>query len=182
MQRIASVDPAAASGLAKDLLDGLKAKIGMVPNLYRVLAQSPEVLGGVLGLSGALAKGTLDAATRERIALAVANVNGCDYCNAAHSAIAKGHKLSDAEIQANRSGRSSDPHADAAVALARKIAVTRADVTELDLAAVRNAGYSDAQIVEIVVNVAANVVTNYVNEVFKTEIDFPAVAPATRAA
>ena len=181
-QRIPSIQPTEATGKAKDLLDGVKAKIGMVPNLYRLLAQSPAGLEAVLQFSGALAGGSLDAATRERIALAVANVNGCDYCNAAHGAIAKSLKLPVEEIEANRQGRSTDARADVAIAFARKVAVTRADVSEDDITALRQAGYSDAQIVEIVLNVAANVVTNYVNEAFKTEIDFPRAAPAARAA
>lgn len=181
-QRISSIQPTAATGKAKELLDGIKAKIGLVPNIYKVIAQSPTGLEGVLQFSGALAGGSLDAATRERIALAVANVNGCDYCNAAHTAVAKSLKLPVDEIEANRQGRSSDPIADVAVAFARKVAVTRADIGEDDVQALRQAGYSDAQIVEIVLNVAFNVVTNYVNEAFKIEIDFPRVAPATRAA
>jgi uncharacterized peroxidase-related enzyme len=182
MQRIPSIQSSAATGKTKDLLDGVKAKIGMVPNLYKLLAQSPAGLEGVLQLSGALAGGSLDAATRERIALAVANVNGCDYCNAAHTAVAKSLKLPAEEIEANRQGRSFDPRADVVVAFARKVTVTRANVGEDDVQTLRQAGYSDAQMVEIVLIVAANVVTNYVNEAFKTEIDFPRAAPATRAA
>jgi uncharacterized peroxidase-related enzyme len=181
-QRIPSIQPNDAAGKTKELFDGVKAKIGLVPNIYKVIAQSPTGLEGVLQFSGALASGSLDAATRERIALAVANVNGCDYCNAAHTAVAKSLKLSGEEIEANRQGHSSDAQANVAVAFARKVAVTRADVTEGDVQALREAGYFEAQIVEIVLNVAFNVVTNYVNEAFKTDIDFPRAAPATRAA
>ncbi len=181
-QRIASIQLNDATGKAKDLFDGIKARFGTVPNVYKLLAHSPAGLEGVLQFYGALSSGSLDAATRERIALAIANVNGCDYCNAAHTAIAKSLKLSVEEIEANRQGHSSDARADAAVVFARKVAVTRADVTEGDVQALRQAGYSEAQIVEIVLNVAYNVVTNYVNEAFKTDIDFPRAAPATRAA
>ena len=181
-QRIPSIQPNEATGKTKELFDGVKAKIGMVPNIYKVIAQSPSGLQGVLQLYGALSSGSLDAATRERIALAVANVNGCDYCNASHTAIAKSLKLSDDEIEANRRGHSSDSQANLAVAFARKVAVTRADVTEGDVQALREAGYSEGQIVEIVLNVAYNVLTNYANEAFKSDIDVPRVAPATRAA
>jgi uncharacterized peroxidase-related enzyme len=181
-QRIPSIQPEEATGKTKDLLDGVKAKIGMVPNVFKLLAHSPTGLEGVLQFYGALSGGTLDAATRERIALAVANVNGCDYCNAVHTAVAKSLRLSDEEIAVNRRGHSSDTQANVAVAFARKVAVTRADVSEGDVQALREVGYSDAQIVEIVLNVAYNVVTNYVNEAFKTDIDFPRAAPATRAA
>ena len=119
---------------------------------------------------------------RERIALAVANVNGCDYCNAAHTAIGKSLKLSETDITAARAGHAADAKADAAVAFARKVTVNRAQVSEADIKAVSAAGFTDAQIVEIVLVVAANVLTNYVNEVFKTPVDFPATTPATRVA
>jgi uncharacterized peroxidase-related enzyme len=181
-QRIPSIQPEEATGKTKHLFDGVKAKIGMVPNAIKLLAHSPTGLQGVLQFYGALSSGSLDAATREQIALAVANVNGCDYCNAAHTAVAKSLKLSDEEIAVNRRGHSSDTQANIAVAFARKVAVTRADVTEGDVQALREAGYSEAQIVEIVLNVAYNVLTKYVNEAFKTDIDFPRAAPATRAA
>ncbi|NKC33870.1 carboxymuconolactone decarboxylase family protein [Roseomonas sp. BU-1] len=125
---------------------------------------------------------TVPAATRERIALAVANVNGCTYCNSAHSYIGKNMlKLDEAEIAANRAGRSNDPKAEAAVRFAQKVAVTRGAVANDDLRAVRMAGYSDAQLVEIVLHVVLNVLTNYVNEVFATDVDFPVIA-AQRAA
>lgn len=176
----ASIDAAPAA--AREALSAVKAKLGKAPNLYLLTSTSPATLDGLLSLSGALGKGVLDAATRERIALAVANVNGCDYCNSAHTYIAKNLvKLSDDEIALNRNGRSNDTKADAAVRLARKIAVERGAVSDVDIAEARAAGLGDAELVEIVGNVAVNVFTNYLNEVFKTEIDFPAVA-ARRAA
>ncbi|MEL7140095.1 MAG: carboxymuconolactone decarboxylase family protein, partial [Pseudomonadota bacterium] len=120
--------------------------------------------------------------TRERIALAVANTNGCDYCNSAHTFLAKTlAKLDDAEIAANRAGSSTDAKAHAAVAFAVKVATNRGRVSEDDLTHVRDAGYSDAEVVEIVGHVALNVLTNYVNEVFETDLDFP-FAGAARAA
>ncbi len=163
-------------------LNAVKAKLGKAPNLYLLTATSPATLDGLLALSGSLGKGKLDPATRERIALAVANVNGCDYCNSAHSFIAKNLlKLSDEEIALNRDGRSSDAKAGAAVQLARKIAIARGAVSDADLAEARKAGLDDAELVEIVGHVALNTFTNYINEVFKTSVDFPAVT-ARRAA
>jgi uncharacterized peroxidase-related enzyme len=176
----ATIDAAPAA--ARDLLNGVKAKLGKAPNLYLITATSPATLDGLLSLSGALAKGELDAATRERIALAIANVNGCDYCNSAHTYIAKNLvKLSDEEISLGREGRSSDAKADAAVRLARKIAIARGDVSDADIAEARKADLSDRELVEIIGHVALNTFTNYVNEVLKTPVDFPAVA-AKRAA
>jgi len=127
-------------------------------------------------MSGALGKGALPAATRERIALVVAEVNGCSYCLSAHTYLGK-HvaKLDDAEMTANRSGASNDPVADAAVHFAAKLTQERGRVSEADLAAVRLAGYTDAQLIEIVQHVALNTWTNYLNVAFATDIDFPVV-------
>jgi uncharacterized peroxidase-related enzyme len=161
---------------SRPLLESVKKQFGTVPNLFRLASTSPAALEGYLGVAGALSKGSLPAATRERIALAVAEINGCDYCLSAHSYIGKNlAKLDDAEIAANRSGRSNDPKADAAVRFAAKVTSQRGRVSEDDLRAVRLAGYDDAQIVEIVQHVALNVWTNYLNIVAETDIDFPVV-------
>jgi uncharacterized peroxidase-related enzyme len=171
----------AAPTAAKPLLEAVNKQLGFVPNLFRVVANSPAALEGYLDMSGALAKGKLSAQTRERIALAVAQINGCNYCLSAHSEMGKSFaKLSEAEIAANRHGGSLDPKADAAVRFAAKVARERGHVSDADVQAVRMAGYDDAQIVEIVQHVALNTWTNYINEVAKTEIDFP-VAQALAA-
>jgi uncharacterized peroxidase-related enzyme len=167
----------AAPAAARPLLEAVKKQIGSVPNLFRVVANSPAALEGYLGLNGALAKGSLDAKTRERIAITVAEINGCGYCLSAHAYIGKNvAKLDDAEITANRSGASNDLKANAAVRFAAKVVNARGHVSDADVAAVKAAGFDDAQIVEIVLHVALNTLTNYVNEVAKTEIDFPVVA------
>ena len=170
----ASIETSPAA--AQPMLQAVKKQLGVVPNLFRLVGTSPVALEGYLGLNGALAKGALEAPTRERIALAVAEVNGCDYCLSAHSYLGKNlAKLSDTEIAANRGGGSSDPKADAAVRFAVKLVHARGHVSDVDLQAVRQAGYSDAQVIEIVLHVALNTLTNYVNEVARTEIDFPVV-------
>jgi uncharacterized peroxidase-related enzyme len=161
---------------SRPLLEAVNKQLGIVPNMFRLIATSPQALEGYLGLSGALGHGALPPATRERIALAVAEVNGCDYCLSAHSYLGRNlAHLDDAEITANRNGASSDPKADAALRFAVAVTRNRGHVTEADLAAVRNAGYADAQVIEIVQHVALNIWTNYVNVVFGTDIDFPVV-------
>lgn len=163
---------------SQPMLSAVKAQLGSVPNLFRLVGNSPAALEGYLGMSGALAKGTLPAQTRERIALAVAQVNGCNYCLAAHTYMGKNlAKLDDAEIAANRRGGSNDARADAAVRFAKLVAQERGHVGETALQAVRLAGYTDAQVIEIVQHVALNTWTNYINEVAATDIDFPAAAP-----
>ena len=161
---------------SRPLLDAVKAQLGVVPNLFRLVANSPAALEGYLGMNTALGKGALPTATRERIALAVAEINGCNYCLSAHTYLgANLAKLDAVEIEVNRAGGSNDPKADAAVRFAAKVAALRGHVSEDDILAVESAGYDDAQIVEIVQHVALNTWTNYINEVAKTEIDFPVV-------
>ncbi|MGJ4951807.1 carboxymuconolactone decarboxylase family protein [Bradyrhizobium sp. HKCCYLS20291] len=167
---------------SRSLLEGVAKQLGRTPNMFRAIALSPQALAGYLALSGALGKGSLPAATRERIALAVAEINGCSYCLSAHNYLGRNlAKLDDAEITANRNGASNDPKADAAVRFAAVVATHRGHITDQNFAAVKLAGYTDAQIIEIVQHVALNSWTNFFNEVFETEIDFP-VVEASKAA
>ncbi|TFU05680.1 carboxymuconolactone decarboxylase family protein [Polymorphobacter arshaanensis] len=177
MSRIPTpADTAAAPEASRPLLDAVNKQLGSVPNLFRIVSNSPAALEGYLSLSGALAKGKLPAATRERIALAVAEINECGYCLAAHSYLGKNlAKLDSTEIVANRNGSSTDARAAVAVNFATTIARRRGAVAGGEVQAVRDAGYSDAEIVEIIAHVALNTLTNYVNEVLGTEIDFPVV-------
>ena len=101
---------------SRPMLEAVKKQLGVVPNLFRMVSTSPAALEGYLSLSGALGKGKLPAPTRERIALVVAELNGCSYCLSAHTYLAKNlAKLDDSEITANRNGASNDPKAEAAV-------------------------------------------------------------------
>lgn len=174
-----SIEAAPASG--RPQLEAVRKQLGSVPNLFRLVANSPPALEGYLGMSGALTKGSLPAQTRERIALAVAQINDCGYCLSAHSFLGKNlAQLSDAEIAANRRGGSLDPKDAAAVRFAAKVVRERGHVSDADLQAVRMAGFDEGQIVEIVQHVALNTWTNYINSVAQTEIDFP-VAQAIAA-
>lgn len=164
-----------APSASQPILDAVNAQLGVIPNLFRLVSQSPAALAGMTGLSGALGK-TLDVKTRERIAIATAQVNGCDYCLSAHTYLGLNlAKISPAEIALNRKGVSADAKANAAVRFATKVAHGRGKVSNDDLAAVRNAGYSDAQIIEIVATVGENFLTNLFNNVAQTEIDFPVI-------
>jgi uncharacterized peroxidase-related enzyme len=175
VSRIAIPDLDNAPEGSKATLDGVHKALGVVPNLFRLMSVSPAVLNGYSAFSAAVSK-TLDVKTRERIALAVAQVNGCDYCLSAHTYLGLNMaKITPEEIALNRKGGSGDAKAQAAVAFAAKVAKERGHVADADLASVRDAGYSDAQIVEIVALVAENSFTNFLNEVAKTDIDFPVV-------
>ncbi|HVE05461.1 MAG TPA: carboxymuconolactone decarboxylase family protein [Rhizomicrobium sp.] len=164
-----------APSASQPILDAVNAQLGVIPNLFRLVAQSPAALAGMTGLSGALGK-TLDVKTRERIAIATAEVNGCDYCLSAHNYLGLNlAKISPEEIALNRKGASGDAKADAAVRFAAKVAQTRGKVGAEDLAAVRKAGYSDAQIIDVIATVGENFLTNLFNNVAQTEIDFPVI-------
>jgi uncharacterized peroxidase-related enzyme len=156
-------------------LEGFEKFFGFVPNLFAVIGKSPNALAAFKGLQIPLQK-TLDAGMRERIALAVSEVNGCEYCIRAHGFIGtRFGKLDLEEMELNRHGKSGDPKAEAAVSFAKKVTETRGKVTDDDLAAVREAGWSDAQIIEIIALSVQFLYTNFVNNVFQTEIDFPVV-------
>lgn len=177
MSRIPTpANPESAPAQSTPMLEAVQKQLGSVPNMFRIIANSPAALEGFLGLNGALGNGVLDPATRERIALAVAEINGCDYCLAAHSYLgANIAKLSDNEMQSNRRGTSTDAKAAAAIEFVVEVVNARGAVSEASLQLVRDAGYSDAEIVEIVVHVALNTLTNYVNKVLDTDVDFPVV-------
>lgn len=181
MSRIAIPAREDAPEKSQPLLDAVEKQLGVVPNLFRLIGNSPAALEGYLGLNGALGR-TLDAKTRERIALAIAQANGCDYCLSAHTYLGLNlAKIDDTEIALNRAGHSGDAKADAAVVFARKVLDTRGRVSDADLAEVRLAGFTEAQVIEIVAAVAVNVLTNYVNNVADTDIDFPVVLAAEAA-
>ena len=123
----------------------------------------------------------LTAAQREIVALAVAQYNSCHYCLSAHTLLGKGAGLSPEAIRAARLGKGQDPLDDAIATLALRIVETRGQVSDSDLSAARLAGLDDARIVEIVGNVAHNVLTNFMNNVAQTKIDFPVVDVAVAA-
>lgn len=181
MTRLPALDPAGATGKSKTLLDAVQKKLGRVPNLMRTLAQAPAALDAYLAFSGALATGALDPKVREQIALTVAEANLCNYCLAAHTAIGGMVGLSADEVAAARQASASSGKTNAILKLARSIVVNRGEVADSDLATARSAGVSDGEIVETTVHVALNILTNYVNHVAQTVVDFPAVAPASTA-
>lgn len=173
MERITPVDPRTAQGKAKHLLDAVKAKLGIVPNMTRAMAVSPPVLDAYLGFSGALGHGVLPARVREQLALDVGEANRCDYCVSAHSAIGKRVGLTEQDVLDSRRGTSADPKTDALLRFARTVVAKQGVVDDADVAAVRDAGHGDAEIAEVVAHVALNIFTNYFNNVAGTAIDFP---------
>ena len=176
MSRVKAIDPKTATGAAKPLLDAVQAQLGITPNFIRVLANSPKALEGFLGLYGATAGFAVDKATQERIALAIAEGNRCQYCVSAHTAIGRHAGLSNEEMLLNRKGESTDAKAGAAVALAKALNDNLGEITGAEFDAARTAGLSDGEIVEIISVVALNIFTNIIGKATHVEIDFPKVA------
>jgi uncharacterized peroxidase-related enzyme len=180
MSRIPAVDPSTATGNVKTMLDGVQKGLGITPNLFRVAAQSSPALEALTSMFGAASKGHLDARTREAIALTVSEIDSCDYCLSAHSLLGKGAGLGEGDLDKARDGKAEDARLAATLAFAKSITEKRGQVSDQDVAAVRRAGLSDAEILDVVVNVALTTFTNYLNEVAKTEIDFPVVTHRPR--
>jgi uncharacterized peroxidase-related enzyme len=175
MPRLNQINPAEAEGKTKELLDGIKKKSGMVPNILKHMANSEPALTGYLNFSGALANTSISAQLRELIALAVGEINGCHYCVAAHSAVAKLRGLSQDEIMDARRGTATDSKVDTAIKFAISIVENKGFVSDDEIEAMREAGYTDGEIVEVVAVVSLNIYTNYINHVAETIIDFPKV-------
>ena len=182
MPRIASPGRDDAPAESQSILDNVNKMLGFVPNLQRLMSISPNALAGWAGLMGSLAK-TLDVKTRDGIALAVSEVDGCDYCLAAHTYISTNlAKIPPEEIELNRKGQSRDPKRQAAVAFAKALVQRRGKVTDEEFAAVRAAGWTDANVVEMIALSAQFLLTNFMNNAVQTPIDFPEVEPVRAAA
>ncbi len=174
MARMTPVTLESASGTAKVMLENVQKHLGVVPNMMTLMAQSPLVLECYVNFNGALSKGTLKPTVREQIALAVAEVNECEYCLAAHTAISKMLKMDDDVILAARKGEAADPKIAPVLNFARLVVKHRGKVSEADILRLTEAGYDEAQIAEIIANVGLAVFTNYFNVVAQTDSDFPA--------
>lgn len=174
MQRLKVIETETATGKVKELFAAVNSKLGSVPNMFRTMGNSPAVLGAYLSFNSAMGESTLGAKLGELIALTVANANGCDYCNAAHSFIGeKMVRIDAASLADAREGRSTDAKIQAALDFARTLVQKKGHVSDLDVDAVRKAGYSEAGIAEIIAHVALNIFTNYFNNAARVEVDFP---------
>lgn len=183
MSRLTPIDPAQASGKAKVLLDGVGKAFGFTPNITRIMAQAPAVLEAYLAFAKAMSAAKLGTAFGDQIALAVAGANGCEYCASAHMARGKAAGIDTAELARNLDGRSADRKVAAGLAFAHTVLATRGHVADEDVHRVRDAGYSDGEIAELLGFVALNIFTNYFNTVTQPEVDFlPRVILQDRAA
>ncbi len=175
MARINAVNPEQATGKAKDLLDSVKSQMGGVPNIFSTLAQSPVALEAFLNFNTALGQGVLPASLREQIALTVAGKNQCDYCASAHTLLGKGAGINEEELEKNLHGTSDNENTHAVLNFTQKVVDNRGGISDADVDELRNAGYGDGAIIEIIAHIAINTFTNYFNRIAQTEIDFPVV-------
>ncbi|HTZ83791.1 MAG TPA: carboxymuconolactone decarboxylase family protein [Candidatus Acidoferrales bacterium] len=172
MNRITQLDPARATGKTKELFDDVQAKLGIVPNVFRVLGNAPAALEGYLNFDAALAGGSFDAKIREQIALAVAESNLCRYCLSAHVFMGGRAGLTEKEIADAARSIAATAKTEAILKLARDIVVQRGEVSDADLEHARTCGLTDGEIVETVANVVLNILANYINHVARTVVDF----------
>lgn len=175
MSRIRPLQTDKADATTAATLKAVEAKLRVLPNMFATMAHAPAVLNGYLQLSESLSRGSLNARQREMIALAVAEANQCEYCLSAHAALGKLAGLNPQDIDLARSGSAVSNVDAAALRLALHIVDTRGGVSDTELEAARAAGLNDKEILEVVGQVAVNVLTNYVNRLADTEIDFPLV-------
>ena len=170
MSRIPAINLEHATDTTRPLLEGVQKKIGFLPNLFKVLAHAPAVLASYLQNTAALGKTSLSATEKEAVFLATSQVNGCDYCLAAHTLFAGKAGLSGQDILSARQGE-----LNAYSALARQVTESRGHLTVDQITAARAAGIDDGKIIEVIAHVASQTLTNYLNNAALTDIDFPAI-------
>ncbi len=176
MARIPTINIQSAEGNTKQLLESAKQNLGKEINLIGGLANAPIVLESYLNFFGNMNHGVLDTQLKEKIALVSAGFNQCDYCTSAHTYIGKAKGLSDEELNANLKGISSDPKSDVALKFAQKLIETRGNVSEADIKTLQEHGFNLEEIIEILGHVVLNTFSNYFNNAFETDIDFPRVS------
>ena len=177
MQRLNSVNPQVAQGRTKELLDTVQQAFGMIPNTAKVMANSPAVLDSFLAFSTAMGTVQIGGKLHNQVKLTTSETNSCVYCTSILSAVAPSAGLSADDILAGRTGNSEDRRTKAALAFANDVLESRGKVNDQQLAAVRDAGFGDAEIVEIVASVVLGCFTNFLNNVADTELDIPQAEP-----
>ncbi|MDG2470342.1 MAG: carboxymuconolactone decarboxylase family protein [Pirellulaceae bacterium] len=176
MPRLNVVEADQATGNVKEIYDGYEEKLGRVINIFKGLGNSEAALTAYKAMSGALAAGDLSTEDREAIYLAVSEKNKCSYCVSAHTMIAKGAGMNEDQILEFRLGRSSDNKLNTLIEFTLKVIETNGVVADADIQGVRDAGYTDGQIAEVVAYISLATYTNLFNHVFDTELDFPQAA------
>ncbi len=177
MQRLNTVNPEFAEGRTKQLFAAVEQSLGVIPNTAKVMANSPSVLDSFLGFNAAMGEAKIGTKLHNLVKLTTSETNSCDYCTSILTAVAPSVGLSTDEILAGRIGYSLDGRSKAALAFANDVLESQGKVNDLQLAAVRDAGFDDGEIVEIVASVVLGCFTNFLNNVADTELDIPKAEP-----
>lgn len=180
MARLKALEPDQASGKLKELFAAVNTKMGLVPNVMRTMANSPTVLEGYLAFEQSLSKSSIGNEFNELIALTVAAVNDCDYCNSAHSFSAGKLGIDIQSVELAREAVSVDDKISAGLKFVKEITLLKGHVSEMAVEKVKKAGYDDTAIIEIIAAVAINVFTNYLNNAADTVLDFPKLSPINK--
>jgi len=176
MPRIHPVQIDQAQPKAKAMLEGIHKSLGMTPNMLATIAHSPAALKAYTGFGQAMSTATLDASLREQISVGLAGERECGYCASAHTLLGQGAGVAPDELGLNLHGESGDPRVQAALRFTLAVASKQGWVSDEDYAAIRQAGFSEGEVIEIIAMVAINTFSNYLNHIAQTEIDFPEVA------
>jgi uncharacterized peroxidase-related enzyme len=176
MLRLNPVEPNQVGEELQGILERNHLGFDETQGFVKILAKSPAAARAYVLAEGALAEGRLSDRQREQIALAVAEINGSQYCLLAHSLAGRHAGLSGEEIESARRAAASDAKADRMLRFTQSMVLQRGEISDEDLGALRKAGFSDAEVIEIVANIALNIFTNYLNILSKTEVEFPAIA------
>lgn len=171
--RISATTPSNAPEATRPILASLKQAVGMIPNVYATIGHSPGSLKSVLGWGEALATGGLGKRELEQLNLHVSELNGCSYCVSAHGALGARAGLSAQELSLARNGLGANERENALLAFARRVVRTGGARAGTDLARLREAGVSDAEVIDLLAVVALNAFRNAVNIVADSDIDFP---------
>lgn len=182
MQRLNSVNPETAEGRQKELLDTVHNAFGVVPNTTRVMANSPAVLASFLAFNQAMGNAAIGGKLHNQVKLSTSESNSCDYCTSILSAIAPDAGLTADDILAGRTATSEDRRTDAALKFAEAVLANGGKVDDIQLEAVKKAGFNDGEIVEIVASVVLGCFTNFLNNVADTELDIPRAEPVEAGA
>jgi uncharacterized peroxidase-related enzyme len=181
MSRLTAVKTNGATSELKRSLKTSRLKLTEAPRFLQVMANSPASLRAYIRADAALVRGQLTPRQREQVALAVAEINGSSYSLSAHYDTGKRLGLTDHEMQLARNATAVDPKADTMLRFTQAVVLQRGEISDDDFHALRKAGFTDAQIVEIVANIALNIFSNYFNSVARTEVDFPLLQPGADA-
>jgi len=173
MKKLSVLSKEQASEQSKKIFEGIENAVGMLPNIYAVIGNSPNALGSYLAFSEAQKNGSFNAKEREAIFLAVSEANGCNYCVSAHTTIAKMNGFSEEETIQLRTGEHKNIKLNIITNLAKSIISNRGRADEELVQSFYEVGFDEKALVDLVALIAEITFSNYVAKLSKPEIDFP---------